>query len=270
LRESGVTVVAALESGDGLLRGTTSVETDSDGIARYTDLALEGANGSYTLIFAAVGLTSVATRGIVLDNTTSPARSIEIIEHTPSTSEVGRSVFFRVRIAPEPTGQPSDSSFFLNASTGESCRGSIFDRTCGLIFNSPGERSVTATLPGADGLPDVQSPSVMHLVQDVEGATRTTVGVGPDPARPGQNLTVFAKVIGEGGKPAIGSVVVYADGGACGRGEVLGQIFELNGRGEGTLHIDGFDVGYHEVRGCYLGAVGFAPSEDVASVTVLP
>jgi hypothetical protein len=270
IRDAGVTVVAALASGKGTLRGATSVLTDANGIARFTDLALEGGDGPYTLIFAAVGLTSVAARQIVVGGVQVPAASIEIIEHTPTTSDVGRSVFFRVRISPEPSGQPSDSSFLLSASTGEGGRGSIFDRTGGLIFNSPGERTITATLPAADGRPEIRSASVTHRVNDVEGPTRTSVGVEPDPAHVNQTLTVFAKVMGEGGKPAVGSLVVYADGGGCGRGKLLGQIFELNSKGEGTLRIRGFDAGYHEVRGCYTGAVGFAPSEDVASVTVLP
>ncbi len=270
LAEPGVTVVAALASGGGTLRGATTVLTDADGIARFTDLALEGPDGPHTLIFAAVGLTSVAAPQIVVRADPVPAASIEITEHTPETTDVGRSVFFRVRISPEPSGQPPDSSFFLNASTGESCRGSIFDRTCGLIFNSPGERTIVATLPAVDGRPEVASSPVRHVVNEVEGPTRTSVGVTPDPARSNQRLTVFVKVVGEGGEGAKGSVVLYLDGGGCGRGELLGQIFELNSNGEGTFRIGPLDPGYHEVRGCYTGALGFAPSEDLASVTVNP
>jgi hypothetical protein len=179
-------------------------------------------------------------------------------------------VFFRVRLSPEPSGAPADSSFFLNASTGETCRGSTFDRTCGLIFNSPGERVIVATVPASEGWPAAESAAVTHMVHPVEGPTRTSIGVTPDPAGPGDRLTVFAKVIGEGGAPARGSVVLYLDGGGCGRGEFLGQIFDLNSRGEGTLRVGPFEPGYHEVRGCYTGAVGFAPSEDLASVVVRP
>jgi hypothetical protein len=270
LSEPGVTVVAALASGGGTLRGTTTVLTDAGGIARFTDLALEGSDGPHTLIFAAVGLTSVAAPQIVVRADPVPAASIEITEHTPETSDVGRSVFFRIRISPEPSGQPSDSSFFLNASTGESCRGSIFDRTCGLIFNSPGERTIVATLPAVDGRQEAASAPVRHVVNEVENPTRTSVGVTPDPARSDQRLTVFVKVVAQGGEGARGSVVLYLDGGGCGRGELLGQIFELNSNGEGTFRIGPLDPGYHEVRGCYTGALGFAPSEDLASVTVNP
>jgi hypothetical protein len=270
IAEAGVTVVAALASGAGALRGTTSVLTDAGGVARFTDLALEGASGPYTLIFAAVGLTSVGAPQIVVQSDPVPQVAIAIVEHTPNSSDVGRSVFFRVSITPEPSGAPTDSSFFLNASTGENCRGSIFDRTCGLIFNSPGERTIIATLPAADGRPEVESSPVTHVVNAVEGPTRTSIGVGPDPAEADERLTVFVRVIGGGGEPARGSVVLYLDGGACGRGELLGQIFELNSRGEGEFRIGPLDPGYHEVRGCYTGAVGFAPSEDLASVVVRP
>lgn len=54
--QAGVTVTAVLASGPGTLNGTTSVVTGSDGRAVFTNLAIVGSVGSYSLQFAATGL----------------------------------------------------------------------------------------------------------------------------------------------------------------------------------------------------------------------
>jgi hypothetical protein len=59
LRTSGVPVTAAIASGAGSLAGTTTVLTDGNGRAKFTDLRIVGAGGQHTLIFAANGYTSV-------------------------------------------------------------------------------------------------------------------------------------------------------------------------------------------------------------------
>ncbi|HUG27873.1 MAG TPA: Ig-like domain-containing protein [Gemmatimonadales bacterium] len=56
-RQAGVTVTAVLASGPGTLTGTTSVVTGSDGRAVFTNLAIVGSVGSYSLQFTATGLT---------------------------------------------------------------------------------------------------------------------------------------------------------------------------------------------------------------------
>ena len=53
---SGVTVVASIGSGAGTLEGTTSVVTNTDGRAQFSDLKITGAAGARTLVFSASGL----------------------------------------------------------------------------------------------------------------------------------------------------------------------------------------------------------------------
>jgi hypothetical protein len=53
ISQSGVSVTAAIASGGGILSGTTTVQTNSTGLAQFTDLVITGTNGTRTLIFAA-------------------------------------------------------------------------------------------------------------------------------------------------------------------------------------------------------------------------
>jgi Big-like domain-containing protein len=67
LKSSGIAVTAAVASGDGSLAGTTTRLTDKKGRAEFTDLRVDGATGSYVLIFAANGFTSVTSDAIEVE-----------------------------------------------------------------------------------------------------------------------------------------------------------------------------------------------------------
>jgi hypothetical protein len=261
-----VTVVAAIATGSGTLRGSTAEVTDGSGRAQFKDLRIEGASGAYRLIFAAPGYESVVSREVTLR--TSAARTVAILEHRPDPVDVGRSTLVQVSISPPPTGTESNLSFTVTASNGSLCEGTIIDRTCEFIFNAPGTYTLVARLPAADGLAAAESAPVTHTVNAVDNPTRTSVGVAPDPADRGETLRLFARVEGEGGTAATGSVIFYADGWPCGAGTPLGTLFELDSRGEGNLSVPGLEPGFHVIRGCFSGGPGFAPSEDVATVVV--
>ncbi len=66
-RQPGVTVTAALVSGPGILTGTTSAVTGSDGRAVFTSLAIVGSVGTYSLQFTSPGLTSTSSSPFSLD-----------------------------------------------------------------------------------------------------------------------------------------------------------------------------------------------------------
>ena len=59
-------VTAAVQSGSGVLAGTTSVLTDGSGQATFTNLIINGLVGPYTLAFTSPGLTGVLTGQITL------------------------------------------------------------------------------------------------------------------------------------------------------------------------------------------------------------
>ena len=53
--QGGVDVTASIASGTGTLGGTVTQATGSNGVATFTDLAISGAAGPYTLRFSAAG-----------------------------------------------------------------------------------------------------------------------------------------------------------------------------------------------------------------------
>jgi Domain of unknown function (DUF1929) len=64
---AGIAVTASVEGA--ALSGVASVETDADGLATFTDLALSGPSGSYNLAFSAPDLTTVQSAAITLQTT---------------------------------------------------------------------------------------------------------------------------------------------------------------------------------------------------------
>lgn len=64
IAQGGVGVTAAIASGGGTLSGTTTVQTNSAGLAQFTDLAIAGSNGTYTLIFAAPNYTPAVSANV--------------------------------------------------------------------------------------------------------------------------------------------------------------------------------------------------------------
>jgi hypothetical protein len=66
LERSGVAVTATVASGPGGLTGTTTILTDAKGRARFDDLALSGAPGTYVLEFSATGFAPATSDPIEL------------------------------------------------------------------------------------------------------------------------------------------------------------------------------------------------------------
>ncbi|MGH7579624.1 MAG: galactose oxidase-like domain-containing protein [Gemmatimonadales bacterium] len=64
---AGIEVTASLAGAT--LSGTAIVQTDANGVATFTDLALSGPSGSYNLDFSAPGLTGIQSAAITLQTT---------------------------------------------------------------------------------------------------------------------------------------------------------------------------------------------------------
>lgn len=67
--ESGRTVTVSISAGTGTLSGTTSVATDSNGRAIFSDLAISATSppSSFTLTFASTGLTGVSSSSFTVN-----------------------------------------------------------------------------------------------------------------------------------------------------------------------------------------------------------
>lgn len=102
--KSGVIVTAAIATGGGTLTGTTSVSTNASGVARFTNLAVSGANGGRTLIFAATGHTA-ATSSTIDVAAPSVSASRSSVSASPTSIAVGAQATIKVT-ARDNSGNP--------------------------------------------------------------------------------------------------------------------------------------------------------------------
>jgi hypothetical protein len=105
---AGVAVTAALNSGTGTLGGTVTRNTDNTGAATFTDLAITGAAGAFTLKFTAPGYAQVTSATITLGGA---AAGIAITVNPPTSALTGE-VFDPVA---QPVVQVKDGSGQLTA-----------------------------------------------------------------------------------------------------------------------------------------------------------
>jgi hypothetical protein len=98
--QPGLAVTAAIATGGPSLLGTTTVNTDANGTATFTNLAIGGVTGSRTLVFSAIGLTS-ATSSAISVSEGAPGTLTVVTE--PSQTKAGAA------IAPAPSVRLTDT-----------------------------------------------------------------------------------------------------------------------------------------------------------------
>lgn len=169
---SGMTVTAAIASGSGSLQGTVSVQTDANGIARFSNLAINGA-GSHTLLFAAPGLASAVSAAIAVTGT--PSASTSTIS-APATLTAGAegTVIVTLRSA---AGTPVPGATVTLALSGEGSTVSPSSATT----NASGEAQFTirSTVAGEH-----------TLTASSEGLTLGPVSITIEPGAPSAQQTV--------------------------------------------------------------------------------
>lgn len=94
--QSGLAVTAALASGTGTLGGTVTRQTDGTGAATFTDLAITGAAGAYSLSFTAPATLPVTSSTITIGG----AGASIVITTNPPTAALTGEVF-------DPSVQPA-------------------------------------------------------------------------------------------------------------------------------------------------------------------
>jgi len=125
------------------LLGTTSLATDPDGRAAFTDLGIDGAPGTYTIEFTATGFTSVESDSIELSLA---ATRTTIVAGEPDPSLVGEAVTVQFTVesdAGTPTG-----SVTVTSDGGESCTAPASDGACSITFLAAGSFTLTAAYGG--------------------------------------------------------------------------------------------------------------------------
>jgi PKD repeat protein len=158
--QPGVQIAVALGAGGGTLTGTRQRLTDADGQASFTDLAIVGGAGPYTLVFSSTGYASTTSAAIDLR---AVSTLTTITGDSPDPSAPGATVTVQFRVSsegPTPGGTVSVTDGV------ESCNGTLAAGTgsCDLALSTPGDRTLRATYSGAPGL-NGGSATESHRVQ---------------------------------------------------------------------------------------------------------
>jgi adhesin/invasin len=155
----GVTVTAAIATGAGDLVGTATQTTGPDGRATFTNLAIGGATGPHSLIFAAGGLTSVTSSTIDVG----PAQtSTGITSDVPDPSIPAQEVVVVFQVT-SPGGTPSGTVQVTASGGSESCSADVSAGQCTIVLTEVGDRTLTASFQGG-GLFDASSGTTSHSV----------------------------------------------------------------------------------------------------------
>ncbi|MBA3260580.1 MAG: Ig-like domain-containing protein [Gemmatimonadales bacterium] len=148
ISQPGVAITAAVATGGGTLGGTMTRATDGNGRVAFTDLRINGAVGTHTLIFASAGFASVNSAGVEVERAVT---ATTITSDTPEPSEPGASVTVSFTVtsgAGTPTGTVT-----VSAASGETCPQpvelSAGGGSCTIVLNGEGNRELTASYAGA-------------------------------------------------------------------------------------------------------------------------
>jgi hypothetical protein len=166
LHQAGIAIGAELASGSGALLGTTSAVTDADGRAAFTDLAISGPAGSYTIRFTASGFGPVESGPITLAPIGTRTR---IVADAPDPSTVGETVTvqFAVEAVTGGAGAPT-GTVTITSDGGESCSAPVSDGACTITFVAAGSFNLTAAYSG-DGTydPSTSDPEPHDVTEPV-------------------------------------------------------------------------------------------------------
>jgi Big-like domain-containing protein len=278
--QGGIAVQVAIASGGGTLSGVTSVQTDANGRAAFSGLALTGSAGTRTLRFSATGYASVTSQQISLG---AAPTTTTITADTPDPSNAGDpvTVQFTVASAAEtPTGTVTVQD------GGDTCSGTLSggQGSCSIQLNTVGSRTLTATYAGADGFAPssataphtVAPPPQPILAIAIQPASTATVGValspqpviqlqdagGGDLATPGVQVSA---AIATGGGTLSGTTTVSTDA----QGRATFTDLAINGDPGGRTLV--FTApGYGNVTSTNIDVQAAPPSSTQSSVTVDP
>jgi PKD repeat protein len=167
---AGIPVSAALGTGSGTLAGTRQRITDENGRATFTDLAISGSAGRYTLVFSAGGFASVTSNEIDLRSVPTVTT---ITGDSPDPTPPGGS--FTVEFTVSSEGATPSGSVTVSDGV-ESCSGTLSGGSgrCQLALSTPGERTLRATYSGGPGL-EGSSGTATHRVDAPQPGNRSPV-----------------------------------------------------------------------------------------------
>ncbi|MDT8439995.1 MAG: hypothetical protein RQ729_13410, partial [Wenzhouxiangellaceae bacterium] len=162
VQSAGTNITAAIASGGGTLTGTTTVATDANGRATFTNLAISGSVGDRTLSFSAGSLTPATSGTITLS--AGPAAQMAINGGDGQSAVAGQAVAVLpsviVRDANDNPVEGVSVNFAVASGGGSVTGASATTNASGIatvgswtLGTAVGENTLTATSDGLTGSP---------------------------------------------------------------------------------------------------------------------
>ena len=278
LARAGVSVTVQIASGDGALRGTTTQESDGDGRVTFTDLAIVGAPGARTLIFAADGYASAISTPVSLGvgapasvaatagdgqsatvGTAVPIAPAVIVRDAGGTPVAGVAVAFAVASG---GGSVSGGS----ATTGADGVATVGRWTLG---DATGPNTLRATV-GADNVTGNPVTFTATGTPGAASADKSSVSVSPAtiPASSGSSISVITIVVRDQAGNPIGGQSVTLN--ATGAGVSLTQPGPTDATGTTTAQLSATALGDHVVTAVTSGVTLGSKTITVTAGPVAP
>jgi hypothetical protein len=158
LTTAGVQVSAAIATGGGTLTGTTTVPTDAQGRAAFTDLVINGDAGTRTLVFTASGFGSVTSANIEVQAAPPPA---------PDGSQSS--------VTLDPATVPAGSSSTITVTVRDASGAALGGRT--VTVDASGSDNTITGNPGTTGPDGVATFTISSGTAEQKTITATSDGV---------------------------------------------------------------------------------------------
>jgi Bacterial Ig-like domain (group 3) len=266
IKEAGRAITAVLEDGSGAtLRGQLTQATDSNGVAAFGDLAINGPARSYTIQFTSAGLTPATTSPIALSvrliSTTAAIRSLK-----PNKGMVLEPVTVGFNITASSGGTPSGTVSVSDGTDG--CSASVTTGECEFTPTTGGDKTITVSYGGDARFAASSAKQSYHI--DRIATSAATPDVQPSRLIARNSPVTFRTQVSAARGSIQGTVTFNADG--CGTsGTPLANPVSVQPDGSAELTTTFDRTGIFSVAACYNGTPTFDPAASaLVSIWVLP
>jgi hypothetical protein len=252
--QAGVNITASVSAGASL-SGTTTVATDGNGVASFTNLVVSGATGSYTLKFASgpINISASVTLGA---GSVDGSKSSFTVTGGPITASNGSSTATAQIVARDASGNvvagAAPSVDFCGGSTPAPATDGSGASSVAISCATAGNNQPVAV--SLNGNP-VTNPAGTHVLTIDPAASTTTLAASPAGSAPfGQQVTFTATVTGGVNTPT--GMVTFKDNGAT-----IGSD-ALDGSGKASFATTTLGGGPHSITAVYAGDNTYAGSSS--------
>ncbi|HEU4587993.1 MAG TPA: Ig-like domain-containing protein [Gemmatimonadales bacterium] len=266
IEEAGRAVTASLQGDTGAqLRGQLTQATDSNGVAAFGDLAIDGPARSYTIEFSSAGLTPATTPPIAvtvpLIITTATIRSI-----TPARGTALAPVTVTFDVTADHGGTPSGSVSVSDGTDG--CTATVSAGRCEFTPTTGGDKTITVSYGGDARFQSSRATKAYRI----ERVATSIVAPDVQPSRLiARNSSVTFRTQVAAAQGSIRGPVTFNRDGCGSNGTPLDDPVSVrpDGTAELTTSID--RTGIVSIAACFTGTPTFAPAaSELVAIWVVP